>query len=320
MKSILFALWLSTCMVLAVSPAAAAQKTPDRAIWIWEGESYAMVEKPGVAEDAFAFMKKNGVNVLYLYADAYQARNLLIERPDQYRTFIELAHKRGMQVYALLGSAYLNTETYILPERRADALAMFQRILTYNQAAPRAARFDGINMDIEPHLLDAWQDDTRTQLMMHFLNMSADMMRLKSIYKADLAVGPAIPFWLDGMELEWRGKRKPVSEHVIDLYDYVALMDYRDKAEGSDGIISHAESEIAYANKTGKKVVIGLETTENDLNKVTFFEEGPLVMEREMGKVTAAYAKEPSFDGYALHHYGEWRKWVQRSWPELKKP
>ena len=293
----------------------AAEGPPNRALWIWEAESYAMVEKPEVAADAIAFMKKNGVNTLYLYADAYKSRNLIADNPALYRSFIESAHEKGMHVYALLGSAYLHTETYILPERRADAQAMFQRVLTYNQAAPPAARFDGINMDIEPHLLNAWNDDTRVELMRQFLEMSAALMRLKTLAGADLSVGPAIPFWLDGMQLDWRGQRRPVSEHVIDLYDYVALMDYRDKAEGRDGILSHAASEIAYANKVGKRVVIGLETTKNDIDKVTFYEEGPRVMEREISKVSAALAKEPSFAGYALHHYREWRAWLQRKWP-----
>lgn len=318
-KFLLLVMSLMTAFVSVPSFASSSVTAPHRAIWIWEDESYAMVEKSAAAETAMDIMKKNGVDTLYLYADAFKNRNLLIERPDLYGKLIERAHQRGMRVYALLGSAYLNTETYILPERRADALAMFQRVLTYNQMAPHSAQFDGINMDIEPHLLDAWQDDTRIQLMTHFLNMSADLMHLKALYKVDLSVGPAIPFWLDGMEVEWRGKRKLVSEHVIDLYDYVALMDYRDKAEGKDSIISHAESEIKYANRTGKKVVIGLETTKNDLNKVTFYEEGPLEMEGEIGKVTAAFKKDASFDGYALHHYGAWRKWIAQDWSKKKK-
>lgn len=315
MKVHLMVVWLVFCMSCSMAAAVQAKSVPSRAIWIWEGESYAMVEQPAVAEEAIDFMKKNGVDTLYLYADAYQARNLIVESPALYRSLIEYAHGRGMHVYALLGSAYLNTEAYILPERRADAQAMLQRILTYNQAAPSAARFDGINLDIEPHILNAWNEDTRLDLLRHFLDMSAALMRLKKVYGVQLSVGPAIPFWLDGIELEWQGQRKPVSEHAIDIYDYVALMDYRDKADGSDGIIDHASNEIAYANRTGKKVVVGLETTKNDINKVTFYEEGPKIMEREITKVNAALMKEPSFAGYALHHYGEWRKWLRRQWP-----
>ena len=313
MKARLLTLWLLLC--LSCSAAAAAGAVPSRADWIWEAESYAMVENPAQGQEALDFMKKHGVDTLYLYADAYRSRNLLVENPALYRAFIERLHQQGMHVYALLGSAYLHTEAYVLPEHRADAEAMLQRVLTYNQAAPRAARFDGANLDIEPHILDAWNANTRSELLAHFLDMSAALMHLKTVYGADLAVGPAIPFWLDGIELNWRGRSRPVSEHVIDLYDYVALMDYRDKAEGRDSIISHASSEIAYADRVGKRVVIGLETTPNEIDKVTFYEEGPKVMEREIAKVTAALAKNPSFGGYAIHHYRGWRNWLQRSWP-----
>ena len=44
------------------------------------------------------------------------------------------------------------------------------------------------------------------------------------------------------------GAAAPLSERVQDLYDYVAIMDYRNFAEGSDSIISHAEDELAYGD------------------------------------------------------------------------
>jgi len=151
-------------------------------------------------------------------------------------------------------------------------------------------------------------------LLSGFLDMSDALMRIKREHGATLAVGPAIPFWLDGIELEWKGKVRPVSEHAIDVYDYVALMDYRDKAEGSDSILSHAADEIAYADAVGKKVVIGLEVSSNEIDKVTFDEEGPKVFEREVRKVEEALHGKPSFDGFAIHHYRAYRKWAARDW------
>jgi hypothetical protein len=55
---------------------------------------------------------------------------------------------------------------------------------------------------------------------------------------------------------------KPASEHVIDLVDEVAIMDYRTAAYGADGVIAMAQDELAYASKQGKAVFVGLETTE----------------------------------------------------------
>ena len=38
----------------------------------------------------------------------------------------------------------------------------------------------------------------------------------------------------------------------------VVLMDYRDHAYGPDGILSHAQDELAYARKIGKRVMLGV--------------------------------------------------------------
>lgn len=283
-----------------------------RAVWTWEAESGAMVEDPAVTQEAAAYLQSQRIDTVYLYADAYQGHNLIVEQPQLYRAFIERLHRRHMKVYALLGSAYLHTENYVLPAYREQAEAMFRRVVEYNAAAPATARFDGVNLDIEPHILDQWNDHTRERLLAGFLDMGDALMKIKREHHATLAVGPAIPFWLDGIELEWKGVRRPASEHVIDLFDYVAVMDYRHKAEGSDSILSHAASEIAYADRVGKKVVIGLEVSPNELEKVTFDQAGPKVFEQALGTVERALRHDPSFAGFAIHHYRAYRNWIER--------
>ncbi|RCS29513.1 hypothetical protein DEO45_10080 [Rhodanobacter denitrificans] len=283
-----------------------------RAVWTWEAESSAMVKDPAVAQEATAYLQSQRIDTVYLYADAYQGHNLIVEQPQLYRAFIERLHRRHMKVYALLGSAYLHTENYVLPAYREQAEDMFRRVVRYNAAAPATARFDGVNLDIEPHILDEWNDHTRERLLAGFLDMGDALMKIKREHHATLAVGPAIPFWLDGIELEWKGVRRPASEHVIDLFDYVALMDYRHKAEGSDSILSLAASEIAYADRVGKKVVIGLEVSPNELEKVTFDQAGPKVFEQALSAVERALRDDPSFAGFAIHHYRTYRNWIER--------
>jgi len=89
-------------------------------------------------------------------------------------------------------------------------------------------------------------------------------------------------------------------------------MDYRHKAAGSDSILSHAASEIAYADRVGKKVVIGLEVSPNELDKVTFDRVGPKVFEQAVGTVEQALRGDPSFAGFAIHHYRTYRNWIER--------
>jgi hypothetical protein len=87
---------------------------------------------------------------------------------------------------------------------------------------------------------------------------------------AGLTIGVDIPFWYDApaaytyepITAEFRGERKPVSEHLIDLVDDVSVMDYRTVAHGADGVIRHALGELEYAAQWNKSVFVGLETGE----------------------------------------------------------
>jgi hypothetical protein len=299
--------WLAALLLLPGGPAVAA--TP-RAVWTWERDSYAMLESRAEADAAFAFLRGKQVDTIYLYADAFRGRNLIADQPQRYRDFIADAHRRGFRVYALLGSAPLDTERYILPERRSDAVAMLRRVLDYNAQAPGGSRFDGVNLDIEPHLLDEWDDAHRQDLLRDFLDVSAAWMAMKRASGQTLAMGPAMPFWFDNIPVQWHGRTRPASEHLADLYDYVALMDYRDHADGRDGIVAHAAQEIAYAERIGKQVVIGLELTPNDLQKVTFHHRSEADLQRETAATEAAYAESKAFVGFAFHHYRGYRDWV----------
>lgn len=305
------ALRIFAIVAMTLSAFAAAAASPSsRAVWTWERDSYAMLESRAAAEAAFDFLRSKRVDTIYLYADAFEGRNLITDQPQCYRSFIAQAHERGFRVYALLGSAYLHTERYILPGERKAATAMMKRVLDYNAGAAADERFDGANLDIEPHLLDEWNDASRESLLRDFLDVSAVWMAMNKASGPALAVGPAMPFWFDGIQVQWQGRVRPASEHFADLYDYVALMDYRDHADGRDGIIAHAAKELAYAEKAGKQVVIGLELTPNELKKVTFNHRREADLEREMAATEKAYGKSKAFTGFALHHYRGYREWV----------
>ncbi|OON61331.1 hypothetical protein B0920_19715 [Massilia sp. KIM] len=293
----------------ASASSAATERAGPRAIWTWEEESYAMLLGEAAARQGIAFLQSKRIDTVYLYADAFEGRNLITAEPQRYRALIRRMHAAGIQVYALLGSAYLRTERYVLPRHRAQAEAMLQRVLDYNKGAAPEERFDGINLDIEPHILDEWAS-RKMGLLAEFIEMSDALVRLKRKSGQSLPMGPAIPFWFDGIEIDWQGKRKPVSQHVQDLYDYVALMDYRDRAEGGDGIISHAMDELEYANRIGRKVMIGVETLPNALKKVSFHHLREADMERELGITARKVGAMPAYGGFVIHHYQSYRKWL----------
>jgi hypothetical protein len=295
--------------LLAAGGAQAADPAGPRAIWTWEGESYAMLDSEGAAAQGIAFLKAKSIGTMYLYADAWRGRNLIASQPERYRRLLRRMHASGLKVYALLGSGYLNTEHYVLPRHREEAVAMLKRVLDYNRAAAPEERFDGINLDIEPHILAEWPA-RKMELLANFVEMSDALMRVKRESGQDLPMGPAIPFWLDGIQIEWKGQRKPVSQHVQDIYDFVALMDYRDHADGGDGLVSHAMDELSYGEAIGRPVMIGIETMPNELKKVSFHHLGEADLERELAAASRSVGRMRSFGGYVVHHYAAYRRWL----------
>jgi len=293
----------------SVAPGHSAAAAP-RAIWIWEEDAFRMLDKDEARREVETFLDQQHISTIYLYADEYQGRNILVNEPEKYRKLIASAHARGFKVFALLGSAYLRTQEYILPEKRPAALRMFRCVLDFNRDTPDvSSRFDGVNVDIEPYLLDDWATG-RPVRGRQYLDLSAEFMRMKA--GSSLPVGPAMPFWFDGIEdVEWNGQRRKLSEFVQDIYDYVAIMDYRNVAEGPDGIVSHAQDELEYADRMDKKVMIGVETLQSTPAKVTFFGKGGKYFEAQLALAESAMTQHRSFGGFVVHHLKSYRVLVE---------
>ena len=253
------------------------------------------------------------ITTVYVYADSYRDRNPIRDEPQKFRTLLSQLKAHGMESYALLGSAPLNTPTYILEENRNLAEAMIQRVLDYNAASGPAERFVGLNIDIEPYLLRDWES-RREERAVQYLELSRRFMEMAEQSGQELQIGPATPFWFDTvLDITFEGTTKPLSQHVQDVHDYVALMDYRDWAEGPDGIMRHAQNELDYARSIGKSVVIGVETSRSSLEKMTFYEEGVAAMETELAIVARTWGDRHEFGGFAIHHFRSFADLARRA-------
>ena len=289
-----------------------------QAIWVWEDDTRDWLQNPVRGQQALAWLRVQGMRTVHLYAGAHEDADVLVDRPQDYRVLLRNAHALGLEVHALMGSGALMTEKYILPQNRERAVKLVQRVLDYNQSASAPERFDGINLDIEPHVLDDWSE-RRTHYIGLWLQMSEVWMAMKRASGQHLKVGPAIAFWLDGIEVRHAGVTKPASEHLQDIYDHVVLMDYRNRAHGGDGIISHGEQEVAYGRKIGKPVWLGIEFSPNRMSKLTFDGLTPEQARHELRQVQQAFAHAPGYAGLVFHHYGTFHAWMLRH-PSVQQP
>lgn len=290
----------------------------DRAIWIWENASYPLVLNPNsrvvlssMAKDTTTFHQRP-ITTLYLAVGQYNGTKMLEDHRSEVQQFIEWAHAEGFRVQALIAGGTTPPYFGAYSRYQAHAVREFEQILNYNLASGESARFDGVNLDTEPYILPDFKT-AKPSVQIQYLDMLQLLMERKQASGLALSVGAAIPRWYDtsadASNISWNGKTKWLSEHIQDTADYISIMNYRDQAEGSAGIIAQALNELAYANSIGKpkSVVIGVETKDiadgGDPETISFHEEGRTYMEQELNKVYDAFLNDSAFGGIALHHY-----------------
>lgn len=289
----------------------------DRAIWIWETASYHLVLNPNSWDTFAGFIldttfTNRPITTLYLGVDRYNGASMLEDYREEVQQFVTWAHDNGYQVQALIAGGTTPPYYGAYERYRTQAVREFEKVLNYNLASEASAKFDGINLDTEPYILPDFKTD-KPSVQIQYLDMLAALMERKQAAGITFPVGAAIPRWYDSSAdasaIPWKGSTKWLSEHIQDTADYISIMNYRDQAEGSAGIIQHALGEIAYAESIGKpnSVIIGVETKDiadgGDPETISFHEEGRIYMEDELNKVYAAMQESPAFGGIAIHHY-----------------
>jgi len=300
----------------------------DRAMWIWEAASYNLILNPGsrrllatTAGDTATFGSRP-ITTLYVGVDRFGGQDMLYDNRPEVRDFVRWAHAQGFQVYATIAGGTQPPFLGGLERYHRRAVREMEKILNYNLASAPEERFDGVNVDIEPYIHPDFTPG-KPALQVQWLEILEKMIQRRDAAGSGLVFGPAVPRWLDTsaccQDITWKGRTRPLSEHIQDMVDYISIMDYRDTADGSVGIIEQARNEIEYAEAIGKpnSVVIGVETLDiawsGDPETITFREEGRAVAERELAKVYEAFADSPAFGGVAMHHYDSIR-WLPSVW------
>jgi hypothetical protein len=289
---------LCRCLFLLLALSAVPATADEiKAVWVWEEETFRLLDDPTWRDDVLDRLGEDGINALYLYADSWQGRSPIVDEPGLYDTLIREAHGRGFRVEALLGSKYLGTNRYVMPDKRDEARAMLERVLAYNRSAEEAARFAAIQFDIEPYTLPEWKTD-QNEVAEYFAEAAQEWSRIVRDADSSVGIGAAIPFWFEKVEL---GEGTLVAS-LMEVFDYVALMAYRDKAEGRDGIIAHSRYEVEAAGRLGRKVIVGVETDQTSLDKLTFLEEGRSALDAALGRVSEEFRGSDGYAGVAVHH------------------
>lgn len=262
-----------TCRGERLPPAAAAgfgghagSGLPRRPLWLWDSPKVLL--DAGARRELFAFCACQGIDGLWMQVALERERAAdgtpVLQHAAAWRTLLREAHAAGLTVEALEGAPI-----YALKPHHGEALAVVDAVIAFSKAATDRDGFDGLHFDIEPHGLYRWRfPESRERMAAGLVEVSLESAR--RLRAAGLRFGVALPFWLQVTD-EQTGEplgvvtlekhRQSAAHHLIGRLDYVAIMSYRDRTTGPNGVVAIAADLLSYAAAPGKaRVYLGLET------------------------------------------------------------
>jgi hypothetical protein len=247
-------------------PAVSATRLPRRPLWLWDSPK-VLLDAAARAE-LFAFCRCQGIDGLWMQVALERDRTAdgtpVLQHAAAWRLLLREAHAAGLTVEALEGAPI-----YALKAHHGEALAVVDAVIAFSKAAADRDAFDGLHFDIEPHGLYRWRfPESRERMAAGLVEVSVESAR--RLRASGLRFGVALPFWLQTPDeqtqeplgvVTWEKTRRSAAHHLIDRLDYVAIMSYRDRTTGPNGVVAIARELVAYAGAPGKaRVYLGLET------------------------------------------------------------
>jgi len=307
-----------------------------RAMWTWgetigneNPQNWAIVtngdydnDSKGDRDELFDLCNQVSFRITTIYFSVHphlSKDGITLSDAQALREFLMTAHNAGLRVECLAG-----THEWI-EDKLQEGKDYFDAVLEFNQTASHQERFDGIHYDVEH---DSW-NESRWNNFIELINYCRSEI---NSYNLSHPVEESIIFgvdtdptrFLNGLE----SSGQVMSNYdVLNIVDYITILDYRDYAyfnpdipSRTDGLIHWAEPVIADATELNKGVHIGVELgTDNVYYEfVTFNEESLLYMETELLKVAEYFSDEslhPAYQGIALHDYNNYSAKVEQVTP-----
>ncbi|GIP51937.1 MULTISPECIES: SGNH/GDSL hydrolase family protein [Paenibacillus] len=280
-------------LLLVIRPSASEAK----ATWLWNTK---LIQQH--SEDIIAFAKKQKVKIIFLQIGG----NV---KEESYRNFIREASSAGLEVHALDGKP-----EWALREQRREADAFLEWVKEYNAASQQEERFTGVQFDVEPYLLDDWQK-RQTAIVKEWVENARSWTQ--SAKEMDLEIGAAVPFWLNDIDYPGAEKKKPLNRWMVEEFDYVAIMAYRDEA---DRIYTAAKATLEEGDRQKKPVWVGVELGKSKEGPgVSFHGKSFTFLTGEINKLVRMVKGHSSFAGIAIHSYEPWRDKLAKWEQSLKK-
>ena len=273
------------------SDSLAAASPGSAALFSWSSETVSKAD-----EALFELMRQEELNVLYQTISSKKSCQ------EQLPAFVERAMEEGIAVYYLTGDAPwgLDPDGDKLCEAVENAAACNRRIQRKfleqqekdgkkQEPVPQLA---GIVFDVEPYLLDEWDEDP-DKVMNSFVSGMKKAYSLAREYGLEVIV--CIPWYYDK-----KGQQEGLEELIKNGCDSIAVMNYY---RGSE--VKHIATEAELARKHGKGLITIYELQKANGRGVqevnTYYNFGLDALERNYKSILAAYPEQTI--SIAYHDY-----------------
>lgn len=289
-----------------------------KAIWVYE-TAELLGSAPARAE-LFAFCQARHISDLFLqvhFENTGKGGTQQLRDAEKMHVFLGEAARAGLRSHALFGEP-----EHTLTKNHERVLAKVDAFIELNQStAESGERFAGLHLDVEPHGLAAWKkadDAEKCRLLTQLVEVNAKVIERLHTKAPGVVYGADITFWFDKVKddgtpaypVTFHGVTKDATKHLLDMADNVAIMGYRDHAEGANGLIGVNQRAIDYADGDAAKgrVFVGVKMADIGPKKESFFGRTEPEMLAELQKVDAAYGTHRGYAGIAFFIYSAYKK------------
>jgi hypothetical protein len=248
-----------------------------------------------------AYAVTHNVHRLFLAVSAHVDDSAHLAERARLQQTITLAHGVNIFVEALGGdNGWLDQGTGPL--------------YTWLLPAIGVGAWDGIHLDIEPYTAPAWVTD-QAGTINTFIRLLSSFVTTAG---PSLPVEADVPFFYNLFPAGPAGPSLDVA--VLACVNSVAIMAYRNTADGPDGTIALADATLAAAQAAGKQARVGQETNnlspstsppqppDPTLTKQTFYGMSAAAMETVLEPLNSTLtAAHGSYNGLSIQDYNGWR-------------
>lgn len=247
-------------------------------IFCWDGEMLEQTQ----AQQMLQWLNQTGFGELYQYIPENAERS-------EVRSFAQGAANHQVSLYLLAGDP-----SWALESKSQRISQAVLRTALYNRELEKGAKFTGVMIDVEPYLLEEWDEEShREEILRTYLDALENGYHTAQAFGLRLVV--CIPYYYDNL-----GFSEQLTRLISQCCDGVAIMNYNKSNE-----LEQIQTECTIAKESRREVIVIYELqpvgSHGLTEKNTYYSDGKQGV-LESWRALSRHLSAPRLR-YAVHEY-----------------